>query len=153
MSGSEGPSSDALIDATVRQTQEYDPAIAEILVGNLKSDLPAELKKDLFGLANSRVFLSKIDTGSNDKRIIWELVKLAELDYITSLPKEKFTVELDSIFQQLIFEVMLGLNLSDDGLGFKGFSEGFNFNEIHSTGREGGMDKKPGLLSPRRWIK
>lgn len=152
--GEDAVSQDALLDAAIRTPRESDPVIAEILVNNLKSDLTERLRKPLFGFANSRVFLSKIDSNSNEKRIIWEMVKLGELDFLSSLSKEEYTIELDSILQQLIFEVMLGLNLSDEGLGFKGFSESFRFQDIQSRGGLGEEKKKPpAWYSPRRLIR
>lgn len=152
--GADIVSQDALLDADTRTQKEYDPVIAEILVNNLRSDLPEKLRKTLFGFANSRVFLSKINSDTNEKRIIWEMVKLGELDFLSSLLKEEFTIELDSTMQQLIFEVMLGLNLSDEGLGFKGFSEAFKFHEIQSHGGIGEEKKKPpAWYSPKRLIR
>ncbi len=150
----EGPSSDAIMEYVGRSEvgKENDPQIAKILVESLKSDLPEELRGKLFGFANSRVFLSKIGTETNDKRVIWEMLNLAELDYIMSLEKTEFTPELESNLQQLKFEVMLGLNLSDDGLGFKGFSESFKFTDI-GGGRNIERGKTPPLWSPKRWIK
>lgn len=132
--------------------REKDPVIAKILVDNLKSDIPSDLRNTLFGFTNSRVFLSKIDSATNEKRIIWELMKLAELDYLTSIPKSELNTELDNTLSQITFEVMLGLNLSDDGLGFKGFSEAFKFHEVRSGRDEMGPMKKPPIYSPRRWL-
>ena len=149
----EVPSSDKLMEIGAYK-QEYDPQIAKILVDNLKSDIPEELKEKLFGFANSRVFLSKIDADQRDKQIIWEQVNIAELDYIMSIPTEQYTSELDSILAQLKFEVMLGLNLSDEGLGFKGFSESFRFQEFSKGAVEGGEKKKaPSFFNPKRWIR
>lgn len=147
------PSSDKLMEVDAYKT-EGDPAIAKILVDNLKSDIPTALKDKLFGFSNSRIFLSKIDAEHREKAIIWEQVNIAELDFLMSIPKEEYTVELDSLLAQIKFEVMLGLNLSDEGLGFKGFSEAFKFHEV-SRGQSEQPDnrKPPAWYSPKRWIR
>ena len=147
------PSLDKLMEVDT-MGGEKDPQIAKILVDSLKSDIPGELRKTLFGFCNSRVFLSKIDSDKKEKQIIWEQMNLAELDFLTSIPKKELTNELDNTLSQIKFEVLLGLNLSDEGLGFKGFSETFKFHEIRS-GRGGEPEpmKKPHILNPRRWIR
>jgi len=131
---------------------EKDPQIAKILVDSLKSDIPGDLRSKLFGFTNSRVFLSKIDSDKKEKYIIWEMMNLAELDFLTSIPKRDLTNELDNILSQIKFEVLLGLNLSDEGLGFKGFSEAFKFHEVR-TGRDDPEPmKKHSIFNPRRYL-
>ena len=149
---SDVPSFDKLLEID-KFGRDRDPTIAGILVDNLESKIPDNLRKELFGFANSRVFLSKIDASSSEKRIIWELAKIAELEYISSIEKKEYKPELENTLSQLMFEVSLGLNLSDEGFGFKGFSDSFNFHEFMRNTEDGGTGKPPSWYSPKRWFR
>lgn len=145
-----GPSSDAII--AINSQKEKDTNIAQILIGELKSNLPEQYKDFLFAFTGSRTYLSKIGTDHKDKVIIWELFKMAELEFISSLDKDQYTFELENMLHQITLETMLGFNLADDATGLKLIGESYKFHSVQSETNTPTTKKKPSFLNPRRYL-